>query len=72
MKMFLTCAKCWNEWTVERWTPTAMRCSKCGSERLADGVSGVVSAREREVAAAEQKESERLTRVEQQYKLARP
>ena len=42
-----------------------LTCAKCGSERLSDGVSGVVSGKGRELAAAKQKESARLTRVEQ-------
>ena len=68
MKMFLTCAKCGTGWTVKRWAPVAMRCPKCGSERLSDGVSGVVSGKQRELAAAEQKESARLTRAAQREK----
>ena len=68
MKMFLTCAKCGRGWTVVRWAPAVMRCPKCGSERYSDGITGVVSTQERDLAAAEQKESARLTRAEQREK----
>ena len=71
MIMFLTCAKCWHGWTVKRWTPAAMRCPHCGSEKLSDGVSGIMNGKDRELAAAKQKESERLARVEQQLTKSR-
>jgi PHP family Zn ribbon phosphoesterase len=67
MMMFLTCRKCGRAWTVERWSPAAMRCPKCGSYDLTDGVGDKAPER----AAARQKEIERRTRIEQQYKKAR-
>ena len=68
MNMFLTCAKCGREWTVVRWSPAAMRCPKCGSESLSDGITGVVTTKKRDDAAANQKESARLQRVEEREK----
>jgi len=68
MKMFLTCAACGTRWAVLRWATAAMRCPQCGSDRLSDGVSGVVSTKDRELAAASQKESARLKRAERHEK----
>lgn len=36
MELQLTCGHCDASWVVERWTPTAMSCPKCGSEELGD------------------------------------
>ena len=68
MKMYLTCASCGREWTVLRWSPAAMRCPKCHGERLSEGIGGVVTNKERELAAANQKESARLLRVAEHAK----
>jgi PHP family Zn ribbon phosphoesterase len=64
MRMLLTCGKCLRERAVERWTPAAMRCPKCGSESLSDGFS----VKERERRVAKQKESERRAHAEQHKK----
>ena len=59
MKLVLTCGKCLHEWAVEQWTPTAMHCPKCGSERLSDGLS----AKEQVLRDAKHKESERRKQI---------
>jgi DNA-directed RNA polymerase subunit RPC12/RpoP len=39
MQMNLMCGRCSEHWTVERWTPTAMSCPRCGSGKLGNARS---------------------------------
>ena len=39
MELQLSCAACGTHWTVQYWTPVALRCPRCQGEQLSDGLS---------------------------------
>jgi PHP family Zn ribbon phosphoesterase len=60
MELNLTCGQCGTSWTVERWTPTAMACPKCGSAQLGDGRSRT----EEQLRIAKKKAAQQRKRLE--------
>ena len=55
------CATCGHEWTVVRWTPTAMSCPKCAGGKLGNAL-GLIDERQ---CTARRDAAEARTHVEQ-------
>jgi DNA-directed RNA polymerase subunit RPC12/RpoP len=46
MEVKLLCARCGRQWTVVRWSPTAMSCPTCGSGSLGNA-RGLIETQQR-------------------------